>query len=104
MATVLFTVKATIAADREDAFNQWYNTEHCPQLLRFPGAVSARRYRTILSDDQFQYMAVYEFDSEATFQRFQESDHFKELIADYNANFGEVSERQRCAYVQVWPG
>ena len=103
MAVVLFTVQATIAADREEAFNTWYNTEHMAQLLRYPGAVSARRYKKILGDDKYQYMAVYEFDSEATFERFQKSDHLKELIAEYSANFGETSERVRSAYVQVWP-
>ena len=103
MAIVLFTVKATIAADREDAFNEWYNTKHCPQLLRFPGAVSARRYKTILSDDQYQYMAVYEFESEEAFARFQASDHLKELVADYDAHFGDTSKRVREAFVQVWP-
>jgi heme-degrading monooxygenase HmoA len=103
MAVVLFTVQATITADREEAFNTWYNTEHMAQLLRFPGAVSARRYKKILGEDEFQYMAVYEFESEETFERFQASDHFKELIAEYNDKFGDVSQRARAAYVQVWP-
>jgi len=103
MAIVLFTVRATISAEQEEAYNQWYHKEHCPQLLRFPGAVSARRYKTILGDDDFQYMAVYEFESEETFERFQASDHFKELLAEYDAKFGNVSIRRRDAYVQVWP-
>jgi len=103
MAVVLFTVKATITADREDAFNRWYNEEHCAQLLRFNGAVSARRYRAILSDDAYQYMAVYEFKDEATFERFQQSDEFADLKREYEAHFGEVSERKREAWVQVMP-
>ncbi len=103
MSTVLFVVKATITADREDAFNQWYNTEHCPQLLRYRGAVSARRYKTILGDDKYQYMTLYEFESEATFEEFQRSDQLAELISEYNRNFGEASERVRSAFVQVWP-
>lgn len=103
MAIVLFTVKATITADREDAFNHWYNEEHCAQLLRFNGAVSARRYKSILSDDKYQYMAVYEFKDEATFERFQQSEEFADLKREYEANFGGVSERQREAWVQVWP-
>jgi len=103
MAIVLFTVKATINADQEDAFNRWYNEEHCAQLLRFNGAVSARRYRAILSDDAYQYMAVYEFKDEATFERFQQSDEFAELKREYEANFGDVSERKREAWVQVMP-
>jgi antibiotic biosynthesis monooxygenase (ABM) superfamily enzyme len=103
MPTVLFTVKATITKDREDAFNRWYNQEHCPQVLRFRGAVSAKRYRAILGEDTYQYMAVYEFQDEPTFQRFLQSPELKALVADYDAEFGGVSERARFAYVQVWP-
>jgi len=103
MAIVLLTVSATIAPEKEDEYNRWYHAEHCPQLLRFPGAVSARRYRKILGDDKWQYMAVYEFESEATFERFQRSQEFKDLIAEYDRRFGDVSVRQRDAYVQVWP-
>jgi len=103
MAITIFVVRATITKDKEGAFNTWYNEEHAPQLLRYNGAVSARRYRKILGDDKFQYMAVYEFASEDVFRRFQASDHLKELVTEYNANFGEASERERSAYVQVWP-
>ena len=103
MATVLFVVKASIRKDREEAFNRWYNEEHCPQFLRFPGAVSARRYRAIMGEDTYQYMAVYEIQNEETFHRFMASAHFKELKSEYEAHFGGVSERARSAYVQVWP-
>lgn len=102
MATVLFMVKATISKEREAAFNTWYNEEHCPQLLQYRGAVSARRYRKILGDDKYQYLAMYEFQDEPTFRRFLESPHLKQLKAEYDASFGE-SERERAAYVQVWP-
>jgi heme-degrading monooxygenase HmoA len=79
MAVVLFVVKASITPEQEEAFNRWYNEEHCPQLLQFRGAVSARRYKAILGEDEHQYMAVYEFESEATFQRFLKSGHLEEL-------------------------
>lgn len=103
MPTVLFVVKATIAKDREEAFNRWYNEEHCPQFLRFKGAVSARRYKAIMGEDKYQYIAVYELQDEATFRRLMESDDFKELKTDYDAKFGKVSDRARFAYTQVWP-
>ncbi len=103
MATVLFVVKASITADREEAFNRWYDTEHVPQLLQFKGAVSARRYKAILGEDRYQYMAVYEFENEETFQKFLKSDHLANLKKDYDAHFGTVSDRIRSAYVQVWP-
>ena len=103
MATVLFIVKATITKDKEEAFNRWYNEEHIPQFLQFKGAVSARRYKAIVGEDKYQYMAVYELKDEATFRRLMESDHMKTLKADYDAKFGSVSERARFAYTQVWP-
>ncbi len=103
MPVVLFSVKATITRDREAAFNAWYNQDHCPQLLRYGGAVSARRYRAIMGEDKFQYLALYEFQDEATFRRFMDSDHLKQMKSDYDAEFGSVSERTRAAYVQVWP-
>jgi antibiotic biosynthesis monooxygenase (ABM) superfamily enzyme len=103
MAIVLLTVRATISADQEDAFNEWYNEEHCPQLLRFNGAVSARRYRSIMGEDKYQYMAVYEFKDEETFEAFQKSEEFADLISEYDRHWGGVSERHRSAYVQVFP-
>lgn len=103
MAVTLLTVRATITADHEDAFNEWYNNEHCAQLLRFNGAVSARRYRSILGEDKYQYMAVYEFKDEATFEHFQQSEEFAELLAEYDRHWEGVSERHRSAYVQVFP-
>jgi antibiotic biosynthesis monooxygenase (ABM) superfamily enzyme len=101
MAVTIFVVRATISKDQEAAFNTWYDAEHAPQVLQYNGAVSARRYRKILGEDKFQYMAVYEFASEEVFRRFQESDHLKTLVKDFDAAF--TSERERSAYVQIWP-
>jgi hypothetical protein len=103
MAVTIFVVRATITKDKEAAFNKWYNEEHAPQVLQYNGAVSARRYKQILGDDKYEYLAVYEFASEDVFRRFTESDHLKTLVKEYDAHFGEVSQRARSAYVQVWP-
>jgi hypothetical protein len=80
-----------------------HNEEHVPQVLQYNGAVSARRYRQILGEDKHQYMALYEFASEEVFQRFMASDHLKTLIEEYDAHFGDSSERARSAYVRVFP-
>jgi len=103
MAVALFMVRATISQDQDAAFNRWYNEEHVPQVLQFNGAVSARRYKKILGEDQFEYMALYEFASEEVFRRFLGSDHLKTLIKDYDANFGGASDRLRAGYVQIFP-
>jgi antibiotic biosynthesis monooxygenase (ABM) superfamily enzyme len=103
MPTTLLTVKTTITPDREQAFNEWYDHEHIPDLFKFKGMVSARRYRAIMPEDRFQYIALYEFESEETLQQFLKSDHFAWLKKETDAHFGDVCERQRAAYVQVWP-
>ena len=103
MPTALFTVKATITPDREKAFNEWYNHEHIPDVLKFRGVVSARRYRATQPEDRFQYVTVSEFESEETLQRFLGSEHFAYLRQEYDRNFGGVSDRQRASYIQVWP-
>jgi quinol monooxygenase YgiN len=103
MPTVLFVVKATIAPEHEDAFNRWYDEEHVPQFLQFKGAVSARRYRALAGEERYRYMAVYELADEAAYERLMASDHFRDLRAEYDRHFGQVSERARFAYVQVFP-
>lgn len=52
---------------REDEFNEWYDNQHIPDLLRVPGVVAAQRFR--LSGEQlakaphpWRYLAVYEIE------------------------------------------
>lgn len=103
MAVALFVVRATITKEREADFNKWYNEEHVPQVLQYNGAVSGRRYKRIMGDDTYQYMAVYEFASEEVFQKFLQSDHLKALRAEYDKHFGSVSERIGTGWTQVFP-
>jgi hypothetical protein len=103
MAVCLFVVRATIAKDKEAAFNHWYNTDHLPKVLRFNGAISGRRYRKTAGPDKYEYMAIYELASEAAMEAFQKSDHLKQLVKEYDTDFGKASERERNVYVQVWP-
>ncbi len=103
MAIGLFVVRATITADQEARFNDWYNHEHVPQVLRYNGAVSARRYRKLTGDDKYDYMAVYEFASEEVLHNFLRSDALKALRAEYDKHFGSVSERIGQGWVQVFP-
>lgn len=103
MAVTLFMVRATITKDKEAAFNKWYNEEHVPQVLQYNGAVSGRRYRRILGEDKYEYMALYEFASEDVFKTFQESGYLKELKAEYDKHFGSVSDRAGTGWVQVFP-
>ena len=42
----------------EPEFNEWYNTEHLPQLAAVPGVLSARRFRAA-ERDRTEYLALY---------------------------------------------
>lgn len=101
-APVLYIVKATITLDREEEFNDWYNKVHIPDVLKFPGILSARRYKAIMGEDRWQYLACYEFESEDALQAYLASDLLKALIRDYDERYGGVSERSRSAYRLVY--
>jgi hypothetical protein len=43
----------------EPEFNEWYNSEHLPQLGAVPGVLCARRYRSDDADRERRYLALY---------------------------------------------
>lgn len=77
MAGNVFVVLSNAIADADQAFNQWYDTTHIPQVLDVPGVVAAQRYsisEVNVPDDQelpavlppptHRYMVIYELDRE----------------------------------------
>jgi hypothetical protein len=55
----VFWVMMDVEAHREALFNELYDTEHLPLLLKLPGCVNAVRYRTVTAG-QPRYLCVYE--------------------------------------------
>jgi antibiotic biosynthesis monooxygenase (ABM) superfamily enzyme len=99
---VLYLVRATITAEREREWNDWYDGIHLPAMRKFPGVLSARRYEAIMGDT-WQYLTAVEFESEAAFEAYMASDYLRDLIRDYDVHFGAVSPRTRSAYRQITP-
>jgi antibiotic biosynthesis monooxygenase (ABM) superfamily enzyme len=105
----LFVVKATIAPEREAAFNQWYDTVRSREAAQVPGCLGMRRYAPIslesphAGSEPWQYMVCYEFDSEASLQAFVGSDTLRAMTRDYDARFGGAGDRARLAYRQIYP-
>ena len=75
MAGNVFVVLTNPIADADQAFNEWYDTTHIPQVLDVPGVVAAQRYaisEVNVPDDQelpavlppptHRYMVIYELD------------------------------------------
>lgn len=97
----LFVVMAKVRADQEDSFNRWYDEDHLPKALnRFPGVISGRRYRILDGGDGYNYMAVYEFESQVKLTEAMNSEALKGLIQEFNAAFGDVG-RKRMTGVEI---
>jgi hypothetical protein len=51
----------------DDAFNEWYDTTHLPEVLQLPGVKSGVRYRARAVggvEPEHRYLTVYEYDGE----------------------------------------
>ena len=57
----IFLVYADIEAKDEKEFNEWYNTEHLPELLAVPGIIAAARYEAVKGGPK--HLACYELEN-----------------------------------------
>ena len=75
-AKYLFIASMDVDADKEALFNEVYDTEHIPALLKVPGVLSVRRgvrepltmfiggeKKTIVAEGEPRYSAYYELES-----------------------------------------
>lgn len=75
-ARCIFIASMDVDPDKEALFNEVYETEHIPLILKVPGVVSARRFKneplvmmmggkkqTFVVPDEPKYSAVYELES-----------------------------------------
>lgn len=72
----ILTVSMDVDADKEALFNEVYDTEHIPMLLKVPGVLAVSRgkmeplsmfiggeKKTIVAEGEPRYTAIYEIDS-----------------------------------------
>src|SRR6516225_3927302 len=57
----IFLVYVDIDAKHDKEFNEWYNTEHVPELLAVPGILAAARYVAVKGGPK--YLAFYELEN-----------------------------------------
>ena len=75
-AKYLLIVSMDVDADKEALFNEVYDTEHVPELLKVPGVLSVRRAvrepltmfiggekKTMVAEGEPKYSAYYELES-----------------------------------------
>ena len=58
-AGALLVASMNVDPAAEPEFNEWYNSEHLPQLGGVRGVLSARRYRSDDADRERRYLALY---------------------------------------------
>ncbi|MBO0836979.1 MAG: hypothetical protein J2P28_15935 [Actinobacteria bacterium] len=62
MARGIMVVQSSpVSPDQEDAFNDWYDNVHVPEICAVPGFVSARRYKIPGAPG---YLAIYEIEAD----------------------------------------
>jgi len=75
-ARYLFTAAMDVDPDKEALFNEVYDTEHIPELLKVPGVLAVQRYtlvplklgiggevKTIVAEGEPKHSATYELES-----------------------------------------
>jgi hypothetical protein len=62
-ANALLVASMNVDPAAEPEFNEWYNTEHLPQLGAVPGVLTARRFRASGHEIEKKYLALYHLTS-----------------------------------------
>jgi len=57
----LYIVRMDVDPEKEMQFNEWYNKEHVPALLKVPGVMGAYRYVSL--EGTPKYTAIYELEN-----------------------------------------
>ncbi len=55
----LLVASMTPDPDAEAEFNEWYDTEHLPNLCAVPGVLCGRRFRASDTESERQYLSLY---------------------------------------------
>ena len=64
----LLLVQMDIPLEHENEFNNWYDSEHIPMLLKIPGWMSAVRY-VLINGEVPKYLTIYELEGPGAVDR-----------------------------------
>jgi hypothetical protein len=69
MSRYVFVVLTNASGGRDDEFNEWYNKQHIPDVLKIPGFVAAQRFGLAGAQMEgatspWRYLALYELDTD----------------------------------------
>ncbi len=91
----LLIIMASMRPDKEEAYNRWYNEDHLPKVLeRIPGVLSGRRYKVMEGEEEYRFMAMYEFVSYEALEAAMKTEQMKQLVREYDEAFGKGGRRR----------
>jgi len=87
----LLAAQMDVSPELEKEFNDWYDTEHVPLLMRVPGWMASRRFIRIQGNAP-KYLALYELESPAVLDRSEhEATHKTEWYRRLRPHFENFS-------------
>ena len=100
---ILLLVKTVISNQYAQEFNEWYHDIHIPDVVKVSGCTQARRFKAIESEDKFIYMAAYEFADKEIYNRYQQNEERKRLLADFAEKYGDKAEVKKSVWELIYP-
>jgi hypothetical protein len=120
-ARYLFIASMDVDPAKEALFNEVYDTEHIPNLLKMPGVLSVKRYTTepltlsiggekkkVVSEGEPRYSAVYELESpevlvSAAWEKAVEAGRWPAEVRPYTRNRRHVVHKLMGTFLEVKP-
>lgn len=99
----ILMVRSSCSSEHRDEFNDWYSNVHIHDVARRSGARNARRFVLTGGDDQWEYLALYEFDDEKQLDWFMQSEELKQCLREFDETVGSFASRVRTTYRQIAP-
>ena len=97
----MLIIMSKVPQEKEEEFNRWYNEEHLPRVLeRLPGVINGRRYKIVEGEQEYQFLALYEFENYQALDSALKSAAMKQLVDEYTEAFGEGG-RKRLKTIQI---
>ena len=65
MSHFVLIALANAVEGQEDTFNDWYDHQHIQDVMAIDGIVGARRLKVVGGDGRWQYLTVYDAETES---------------------------------------
>jgi len=97
----ILIIMAKVVPEKEEAFDRWYKEEHLPRVIvKLSGAINGRLYKILEGQEEYQFLAIYEFENYQALDSALKSNAMKQLIEEYDEAFGKGG-RRRLKAIQI---